>query len=129
MSGSDLLFRATSYGNLVEVGLASGAELAVIAGVVEPASARDTLETWSLVAIHHLADRRTEVHALGWRRHLDNTWITSRLVSFDPDTKAVGTQSGHTYRLGTEDVPGLSPELRDHLAYALHTWGFTDVRP
>lgn len=127
MSGSGRLYGATYHGNSVEIGLARDAELAAIAGSVFPASTRDLLDPWSLVAIRNLDGCRTEVHALGWRAALGNTWITSTLVGVDLQMRGVSTRSGYVYRLGTEEVPGPSPELRDHLVYALHTWGFTDV--
>jgi hypothetical protein len=53
--------------------------------------------------------------------------ITS--VAVNLTKAAVRTRSGHVYLLGVHDQPELDPELHAHLAYALKTWGFENVRP
>ena len=126
MSGAPL-FRAVHQGGPVTVGHASPEDLAALPGYPDPGSVRDVLERWSLVAIRFSGDR-TEIHALGWRVAERNTWITSPLVAMDMDASMVATRSGHAYRLGTRDGAGVAPGLRSHLAYALRTWGFTDVQ-
>lgn len=127
MRDAVVLFRATYRGNSVSVGHATDAELDAIAAVVDPASARDVLHAWSLVAVRDSESRGTQVHALGWRVALVNTWITSPLVGVDSQARAVSTESGHAYSLELQDGPELAPSLWKHLAYALRTWGFTDV--
>lgn len=127
MTAASLLLEATYHGNAISVGHADEAELALLAGAVASAGVRDELELWSLVAIRDPAGRGTEVHALGWRTDLANTWITSPLTAVDLTASIVSTRSGHSYQLGTPDTPELNPELRGHLAYALRTWGFDDV--
>ena len=121
MSGSGLLYRATYRGNSVEIGLAGDAELAAIAGSVFPASTRDLLDPWSLVAIRNLDGCRTEVRALGWRVALGNTCVTSVLVGGGMQAWVVSTRAGHAYRLEIEDMPELCPELWSYLTYALRT--------
>ena len=129
MHDGTVLLRAIYRGNSVSVGRATDAELHAIAGPVDPAIARDVLHTWSLVAIRDPDGRGTQVHALGWRVALVNTWITSPLVGVDLQARAISTKSGHTYRLELQDGPELAPALRDHLAYALRNWGFANVGP
>ena len=92
-------------------------------------AASDVLEHWSLIAIGGLGEGCADVHALGWRRGLSNTWITSPLVAVDLAAQAIQTMSGHVYALGRRDNPaGMQPELADHLDYALRTWGFVNLR-
>ncbi len=110
------------------VGHATAAELAHLAGSVPGGGARDRLDSWSLVAIRGTGTGAAAVHALGWRIGLLNTWITSALLVVDTGSVAVGTRSGNIYTLGRPDDECLDPELRRHLAYALRTWGFDDVR-
>lgn len=85
------------------------------------------LERWSFVAVRD-PRRGTGVHALGWRMLLRNTWITSPVLVVDRASGAIRTRSGNAYLLGSRDGSDLDPELREHLAYALRTWGFDDVR-
>ena len=129
MHDGAVLFRATYRRTPASVGHATEAELAAIAGPVNPASARDLLHAWSLIAVRDPVGRGTAVHALGWRVDLGNTWITSVLVGVDLNARAVSTRSGHAYRLELKDGRELAPSLRDHLVYALRTWGFADVGP
>ena len=127
MRDDAVLFRAAYRGNPVFIGHATDAELDVIAAVVDAANARDVLHAWSLVAGRDPDGRGIQVHALGWRVALVNTWITSALVGVGLQPQVVSTWSGHAYRLGTEDLPEQYPELRAHLAYALRAWGFSNV--
>jgi hypothetical protein len=122
---TDLLFEASYHGSPVAVGRATDDEIAALAGTVGRGS--DVLERWSLVAIRDPA-RGPEVHALGWRMLLGNTWITSPVIVVDLATGAVRTRSGNAYLLGSRDRADLDPELLEHLAYALRTWGYDDVR-
>ena len=110
------------------VGHASTEELSVIARSVDAAGCRDCLERWTLVAFRDPGHPQADVHALGWRLALENTWITSRLVAVDALARAVATMSGHVYGLGRADVEELEPELRDHLRHALREWRFEDVQ-
>ena len=123
------LFTVTRRGKPFTVGHATTEELAWLEGGEEPTDVHDVLELWSLIAIRDLAGRRTEIHALGWRAHLQNAWITSALVGVSLDRGQVTTFSGHGYRLLEPDAPGLEPELRRHLVYALSCWGFTASAP
>ena len=86
------------------------------------------LDPWAIVSIRRGDLRGAELHALGWRLTLANTWMTSPLVAVDPDRRMIITASGHAYSLGARDGTELHPLLRDHLGYALRTWGFTDVQ-
>lgn len=122
------IFLASLRGHPAAVHHASKAELGMLARPLDPSSARDVLSVWSLVAIRHSAMSEPGIHALGWREGEGNTWITSQLVGVDMKTSVVATRSGHTYRLGVPDGRKLNPELLGHLAYALVTWGFSDVR-
>lgn len=81
---------------------------------------------WSLIAVR--TGLAVEIHALGWRLLLAKTYITSRVVAVDFTVGAVRTRSRKIYLLGARDLPDLDPDLRDHLGYALRTWGFGDVR-
>ena len=125
----NLLFQATYRVNSVEIRLAKDSGLVVIAACVLSVSARNLLNTWSLVAIGDLDGHGTEVHALDWRVALRNAWSTSVRVGADLLAQVASTRSGHVYRLGTEDVPELIQSLGDHLVHALHTRGFSDVGP
>jgi hypothetical protein len=130
MTEPSVLFHAAFRGRAVTVGHATDAELADLAGTAGTAGtaeARDELDAWSLVAVRDAAGRGTEIHALGWRTGLLNTWITSPLLIVDLVANTVSTTSGHAYSLGRRDAKDLRPELRRHLAYALRTWGFDDV--
>jgi hypothetical protein len=121
------LFEVAFRGRAMSVGHATDAELAHLAGAVASAEARDQLDAWSLIAMRDAAGSGTKVHALGWRTGLLNTWITSPLVVVDRVANVVSTRSGHAYSLGRPDTRELHPALREHLAYALRTWGFDDV--
>jgi len=122
-----VLLRAIYHGNSVSVGRATDAELDATAVPIDPAIARDVLNAWSLVAVRDPDGRGTQVHTLGWRVGLGNTWITSALVGVDLQARAVSPKFGHAYRFKLQDGMKLAPSLRDHLGYALRTWGFTDV--
>ncbi len=125
MTDAPILFEAVWRGDPVTVTHATQDEIAFLWGGVD--SADDMLELWSLIAIR--SGPAVELHALGWRLLLANTWITSPLVAVDRTVGAVRTRSGRTYALGVRDKPALDPELRAHLGYALRTWGYADVRP
>jgi hypothetical protein len=118
------LFTATFRGDPVRVTHATAEEIESLAGPIGNPS--DLLELWSLVAIHF--DQLIEIHALGWRVLLANTWITSPLVGVNLTLDTVLTRSRKIYMLGSRDKPELDPNLRSHLADALKTWGFDDVR-
>lgn len=122
------LFRATYKSHVVTIHHASAEELAALDRPLDPAAARDVLSAWSLVAIRRPSAGDVKVHALGWREAEANTWITSALVAVDLGSGVIGTSSGHAYRLGVQDGPAMAPDLRQHLAYALRKWGFTDVQ-
>ena len=121
-------FTARYRGQLVVIGPATMPELAALTKPVAKVACRDHLDQWTLVAIRDTARPVVAVHVLGWRTMLANTWITSSLTAVDPEKTAVATRSGHVYLLGDPDSTDLDPELRDHLAYALRTWGFADVQ-
>jgi hypothetical protein len=125
MTKSEILFRAVFHGDEVIVTHATDAEVELFAGKVGPP--RDMLELWSFIAIR--CGSAFDIHALGWRILLANTWITSPLRAIDLTARAIRTRSGHAYLLGRRDTVELDPELRAHLAYALRTWGFDDVSP
>ncbi len=118
------LFQATYHVHPVVIGRASPQELSAINQDVDTAGCRDDLELWCLVAIRDPRRPQVQIHALGWRSALQNTWITSRLVAVDALKRAVATMSGHVYRLGEADAEELEPQLREHLRYALHQWKF-----
>ena len=121
------LFIATYKGHEVVVDVSSSAEVAVLHGPLEPTGVRDILAPWSLVAIRVVGTDERVLHALGWREAEANTWITSALVTVDPVSSLILTSSGRLYRLGVGGE-GLDALLLGHLAYALRTWGFADVR-
>jgi hypothetical protein len=123
-----VLFTVTCRGTLFSVGHATEAEIACLGGGEEPTDVRDVLELWSLIAIRDPTGRRTAIYALGWRAHLQSTWITSPLVGIDLNRCQVATSLGQCYRLLEPDAPGLEPRLRGHLAVALLRRGFEDVR-
>jgi hypothetical protein len=125
MSSTDILFHAVYRDDPVTVTLATNDEIEFLAGPV--GAAEDMLELWSLVAIR--MGLAVEIHALGWRLLVANTWITSPIVAVNLTLGAVRTRSGKVYLLGIRDQPELDPELRAHLGYALREWGFEDVRP
>ena len=128
MTGPILLFGAAKRGVPVAVRHARGTELAALAGEVGREASLDALDTWSIVAIGRADGSGATLHALGWRVGMVNTWITSPLRAVDLAGGAVRTSSGKVYALGEPDDPELHPLLREHLAYALRTWGFDDVR-
>jgi hypothetical protein len=105
MTAPGVLFKVASRGSAVSVGHATEAELARLAGTVAPADARDQLDAWSLIALRDVAGGGTEIHALGWRTGVLNTWITSPLVIVDRGANVVSTTSGHAYSLG-RPTPG-----------------------
>ena len=125
--GAGPLFHASKPGRAASVSHATETELADLAGTSPVAEPSDRLDGWSLVTVRD-GNVRLTVHALGWKGELANAWITSPLVWADPIGRVVSTSSGHTYRLGAPDRPSLQPDLRSHLARALRTWGFADVR-
>lgn len=127
MADLAVLFRAAYRGCPVAVGPDTEAELAALAPAPGPAP-RDSLERWTLVAIRYDRGRGTQVHALGWRTALGNTWITSALIGVDAGAGMVATRSGHAYALGTAHGPEFDAALREHLAYALRTWGYDGIR-
>jgi hypothetical protein len=127
MSDADVLFEATWHGDAVTVTHATVEEIAFLSGPVGDGGGEDLLELWSLIAIRN--GPLSEIHGLGWRLLLANTWITSPVVAANMTLGAIRTESGKTYLLGARDKPQLDPELRRHLAYALRTWGFEDVSP
>ncbi len=121
-------FRATFQGAPQTIGHATTEEIAALAGQVGVDAAHpldDVLDSWSLVAIRSVS--ATTVHALGWRRRLANTWITSKIVALSTTEGAVRTTSGAAYFLADPDQHELHPKLRAHLIYALTTWGYKDV--
>ena len=123
------LFQATYRGRPVIVDHATADELAALSTNPTFGLPRDTLGSWSLVALRDLYSHGSKVHALGWRSGLANTWITSALTMVDLPAGLVATRSGHAYRLGHQDCQvDLHPHLRAHLEHALCTWGFADVR-
>ena len=128
MTGTLRLFGATRRGVPVIVGHADRAGLATLAGDVGREASLDVLDSWSIVSIGRADGSGATLHALGWRVGLVITWITSPLCAVDLAGEAVRTFSGNVYTLGEADAPGLQPLLRDHLVYALRTWGFDDVR-
>lgn len=128
MTEAPLLFEAARRGVPVVVRHVGEAGLAALAGEVGREASLDSLDPWSIVSIGRADGRGATLHALGWRVGLVNTWITSPLRSMDLAAGAVRTSSGKVYALGEPDAPGLHPLLREHLAYALRTWGFDDVR-
>lgn len=125
MTEEDILFRAVYRGDPATVTRASDAEIADLVGTVGPP--QDKLEIWNLIAIR--VGPAIDIHALGWRHLLRNTWITSSVVAVDLTAKSIRTLSGKNYSLGLRNKHELDPELRAHLAYALRTWGLTDVAP
>ncbi|WP_158933125.1 hypothetical protein [Acidisphaera sp. S103] len=125
MIDADILFKAIYRGKPVSVTHASDVEIESVVGTVGPP--QDMLELWSFIAIR--IGSAVDIHALACRVRLRNTWITSSIVAVDLTARAIRTWSGQNYLLGTRDEPELDPELRAHLAYALRTWGFTDVVP
>ena len=128
MTGEPYLFQADWQGMPVSIARASEDELAALAAPVSTDSISDVFDPWSIIAIRSLPTGSTSLRGLGWRAHMQNTWITSRLVAVDPTRNLIGTRSGHIYLLGGSDKPEITTGLREHLAYALRTWGFTDVR-
>jgi len=124
MSGADLLFEATWHSDAVTVTHATVEEIAFLSGPV--GEGQDLLEVWSLIAIRN--GPLSEIHALGWRLLLANTWITSPVVAANLTLGAIRTESGKTYLLGVRDQPELDPELRRHLGDELRKWGYDDVR-
>jgi hypothetical protein len=129
MTDSDILLRAAYRGGPVTVTHATAEEIEALAGPVSLGDSKlgdDMLELWSLIAIRFEA--AVEIHALGWRVLLANTWVSSRVVAANLTEGIVRTRSGKMYLLGVRDKPDLDPELRAHLAYALKTWKFIDVQ-
>lgn len=126
MADRPVLFRAAYRGRPVAVGPATEAELAALARAPGPAP-RDSLDRWTLVAVRYARGRGTQVHALGWRTALEDTWITSVLTGVDATAGTVAARSGYAYKIGAADGPELDPGLREHLAYALRTWGFGGI--
>jgi hypothetical protein len=119
------LFEASWEGEPVTVTFATADEIELLAGPV--GVVEDMLELWSLVAIR--TGGAVELHALGWRLLLANTYITSPVVAVNLTHGAIRTRSGKTYLLGARDKPQLDRALRCHLGYALRQWGYDDVRP
>ena len=122
-----ILTRPTFRGHPTTVGIPTATELQALSGAAVTGEIRDELLPWCLIAIRVLDGRSTKVHALGWRSMLQNTWITSALTTVDVAAGLVWTSSGHGYKLGGGVGSELSPMLREHLLYALLTWGFDDV--
>jgi hypothetical protein len=89
----------------------------------------DSLDEWSLISMPTPGPGSAiGIHALGWRRGLRNTWITSVITAVDLTGLLVSTKSGKIYRLGRRGDAELACEFREHLRYALDTWGFSDIR-
>lgn len=126
--GDDLLRRAMHRGRPVEVGYTRREDLVDKMTAFEPTQIRDELEGWATIAIRTAGQLARTVHAIGWRRRLANTWITSPLVAIRLGPATVKTRSGACYALiGPSAV--LDRELEDHLDYALNVWGLRDIRP
>ena len=124
-SGEPVLLHAVYRGRAISVGWATDVELDAIRGPVLH-NVRDVLESWFLVAIRDPGGLGTQVHALGWRPKMANTWITSALTSVEQDGNLVATRSGHAYRLACRGEAENAPILLDHLIYTLRTWGCSD---
>ncbi len=124
---SKLLFRATQGDRPVAIGRATSDEVSALAGRVVPAAVRDDIDRWNLIAIRDPLGRGIQIHALGWRRRLGNTWITSPIVSIDAASAMVSTSSAHSYALGEPNGADIDPDLADHLLYALQTWGLLRI--
>ena len=122
-----VILRATHRGAPVTVARADRGELTALAGPARSTEFRDEIEDWNLVAIRGL-EKGTEVHALGRRVALGNEWITSPIAAVSPGPTAVETASGHSYRLARQDGARMEPALLEHLAYALRSWGFDNIR-
>lgn len=122
------LLRANFQGDEIEIGPARADEVIRLETDLRGSATRDVIDLWTFVAIRFPPPRVPEVHALGWRVQLQNTWITSALVSVSIQSRRIGTASGHDYSLGTRDGPGLRVELWEHLIYSLQTWGFRDIQ-
>lgn len=124
-----LLFRATFRGSRMVIAHAETMELGPLLGSLAHEPIRDTLTSWSLVAIRSEDNLPSEIHALGWRLEEANTWITSPVTSLDQEAQMIRTRSGAIYRLGAPDGDGIRPDLLRHLVYALRVWGYVDVEP
>jgi len=109
------------------IGRATPDEKLALAGPVDSTAVRDDIDRWNLIAIRDLAGRGTQFHALGWRRGLANTWITSPIVNIATTSTLVSTSSAHSYVLGEPDGIDIDPDLVDHLLYALRTWGLMSI--
>jgi hypothetical protein len=124
---SELLFRATQGDRPVVIGRATTDEVSALAGPVGPAAVRDDIDRWNLIAIRDPLGRGTQIHTLGWRRRLGNTWITSPIVRIDATSAMVSTSSAHSYALGEPNDADIDPDLAGHLLYALRTWGLIGI--
>jgi hypothetical protein len=124
-----VLFRATDKGVPQAACHATPEEIQALAGPIGVSVGHppdDTLDYWSLISIRSSVEN--SIHALGWRRLMENTWITSRVLAINMTMGTVRTGSGAFYFLGIQDQRELDPELRAHLMYALGVWGYDDVR-
>lgn len=126
---SELLFRAIQGGRPVAIGRATSDEVSALAGPVVPVAVRDDINRWNLIAIRDPLVRGMQIHALGWRRRLGTTWITSPIVSIGAASATISTSSAHSYALGKPDGADIDPVLADHLLYALRTWGLIGIEP
>ena len=126
---SEVLFRATCRDRPVVIGRATPDELSTLADPVDLAATRDDIDRWNLIAIRDPSGRGTQIHALGWRRRLENTWITSPIIGINVYPAMVRTSSAHSYGLGEPGGTAMDPELMDHLLFALRTWRFVGIEP
>ncbi len=124
------IFQATHEGVPVTIGHATRGEVKAMEGPVGVAVGYppdDTLDHWNLIVIR--SSPATTLHALGWRRIVANTWLTTRIVAIDTTMDIVRTRSGAAYYLNFQYPCELDPDLRAHLAYGLRMWGYKDIQP
>jgi hypothetical protein len=94
--------------DVLQLGLATAGELAVLAATIEPGHSRDTIEEWRIVAFRAIGPRSDadmagilsrSLSLLGRAAGMRCPWITSAVTQIDIDAGLVRTRNS-LYRLG-----------------------------
>jgi hypothetical protein len=115
----------TSHGaiaNCVEVGFATGSELATVIGVLDGSGTpRGTIDDWRIIALRELVRVRVTLHAIG-RFESSRTWMTSEIAVLATHESRVRTRNS-IYLLGARAAGEPDPALLLHIAFVLRWWG------
>jgi hypothetical protein len=115
----------TRHRGVIQIGLATEAEIATLAGVVDagPNQGKDMLSDWRLVSIRHIPTGDVVVRLLGDRVHTRGPVITSPVVGLDLERGRARTWNS-IYGLADRGDGEPPPEQILGLCAWLHRRGF-----